>query len=206
MTSLRSNIEKLFYQTDTASNTSFRVSELVLSPCRAYYHRKLGKRTTLNGRMFSGSMLHSFLPELVKGVIKNSEFEVECQWKCKQFSISGHCDVLTSDRAYEFKYSASKIKEFGFPMHWNLQANAYAVMLNRKYYSIVSVNSYTLDVTQLDQEASKAGFDVLISRAKEIQTALKKGKPPEGPLEKWECSYCSFRDECEIYQARKKKE
>jgi len=189
---------------DRYKDDVFSISELPLCPAKAYYYRKLEIRPTMNGKMLAGILVHEQLKKLVKGMkeFKDAEFEVETYTKHGKYMLKGHCDILTHDRVYEFKFSRTNMQKYGVPLHYILQVNAYATMLRKPYYSIVTIDSKTLEVRRYDGTQDNFGYEYLIEKAGMIYDCLKKSSPPSGPSYGWECRYCpsEIREICKTME------
>jgi CRISPR-associated protein Cas4 len=196
---LEENLLKLDrHDEDRYQQHKYHVSELVFCPRKSYLYRKLGLRPTNNGKMLSGTMLHSRLPDIVKGIkeFDGAEFEKEVEYNLGDISLIGHVDVLTSDCAYEFKYSGTNLKKFDFPAHYMLQANAYSKMTGRTKWAVVVVNSLTLATNILRGSPDDKAFESITDAAKLIDKALKGEVKLEGPRFDWECKWCDTIKPC----------
>ena len=195
---LRNNIMQLSKE-DRYKPNEYRVSELVYCPAKSFYYRKLNRKPLLNGRMLSGLMFHEKLPDIMKGLVEDPEFEVECSKVYRDYRIVGHADVVNSNKVWEFKYSASKLNG-KLPLYYYLQANTYATLLDKQYYAVVFVNSYNLDVNIIEGKTDKKALKFLEDQAKYIHNSIKNNTVPKGPMYDWECKYCDLKDVCEHYK------
>ena len=119
--------------------------------------------------------------------------------------MMGHCDILTEDCVYEFKFSGSDLTKYPNPIHWMLQANAYATILEVPKWQIIQLNSRNLVVEMIPGLQNDISYDILLDKAKTIHKALADNKPPEGPSFPWECYFCTdLKDQCVNYAKCKK--
>lgn len=198
------NVDELFIEGSKGRDlpNEFRISELPYCCAKSYYRRKLGIQTKQNAKMFAGNLCHSRLEDLVKGIpeYKEAEFEVECQKQHGKISIMGHCDILTEDCVTEFKFSGSDLAKYPNPIHWMLQVNAYATILEVPKWNIIQLNSRNLVVEMIPGLQNDISYDILLDKAKTIHKALIDNKPPEGPAYPWECYFCTeLKDGCKNY-------
>ncbi len=188
---------------DRYKDNVFHISEIVMCPSRAYYVRKLGVRPEMNGKMLAGTLVHAQIPKIVKGIkdFKDAKYEVEVYTSQGQYALKGHCDAITHDRVWEFKFTGGDMRKYGASPHHLMQVNAYAWMLDRPSFSIVTINSTTLEVQRHDGQVSAFGYDYLVAKAGEVYKALQDNEPPTGPSYAWECAYCQneIRNKCKQY-------
>jgi len=173
----------------------YSISELIYCLAKAYHYRVLKEQPVINGKMLSGALFHQLLPQLLDDYKDKLQFEVECSKDYNDYKIVGHADAVDEDTVYEFKYTAAKLNNT-LPFYYYMQANAYAVMLDKPYYKVVMVNSYSLDVVAIDGAQDKDAFSFIEKQAEDLHDAIKTRKVPKGPMYKWECSHCQFRNIC----------
>jgi hypothetical protein len=106
---------------------------------------------------------------------------------------------MTSDTIYEFKYSATDLEKYDLPLHWTMQANAYAHQLGMQNYKVIAVNSNTLKVSIMPGEHSDELYSDMVNLARKTYDALQSNTPPEGPLYSWECYFCGIKSSCKNY-------
>ena len=212
MTDLQQELQKGVFELNDSSdrfkNNIFRISEIVGCPARIFYHRKLGLRPIMKGRMLSGIIFHEHLQDIVKNIpeFANAEFEPECCQDFGDYKIVGHIDILTADTVFEFKFSACDMQKYGVPEYWHLQANCYASITKRPFYKIVQVHSQDLSVTVIEGQQNEEMFQVLKDRAKTVFDCLQTGVVPVGPLADWQCWDCECKEVCENFKAKIKEE
>ena len=86
------------------------------------------------------------------------------------------------------------------PLYYYLQANTYATLLNKPYYAVVFVNSYSLDVNIVEGKTDEKALKFLEDQAKYIHKSVNENTVPQEPLYDWECKYCDLKDVCEHYK------
>jgi CRISPR/Cas system-associated exonuclease Cas4 (RecB family) len=178
---------------------TYRVSELPYCLRKAYFFRVKEVTQTINGLMFTGTLLHKAIPELMEGVVdaKNSKFEVKCVYSDNGIKIVGHADVITRNCVWEWKFTGNRAESMsGLPASYFSQANAYAVMSKKPKYRLVLVNRYDLKVDIIEGKTNDYSFDIMVERARNLHESIKKGIVPEGPEFGFECKKCIFRNIC----------
>ena len=176
----------------------YNVSELIYCPRKAYLYRKYGVVPKANGKMLAGTLVHEKLPEILKNIkeFKGAKFEQEARVVLDDITIVGHADIVTKDCVYEFKFSAAKLTKDEYPIHFVMQANAYAAMFNKPKWAVIVTNSYSLKTTIMRGKKDPIAFDMIKETAQLIDHALKYNLKLDGPKYKWECRYCDVIKEC----------
>jgi CRISPR/Cas system-associated exonuclease Cas4 (RecB family) len=202
---LRHNVLTLMDREDVKPKPNkYRVSELIYCLIKAYRSRTEGKTFDINGKMLSGSMLHEKFPKLLRGVTGSKvKFEVECSKAYDGYEIIGHADAIDKERVYELKFSASKVTE-QLPFYYYLQANAYATMNGLPEFSVIFINSYSLDVKILSEKQDTIAFEHIEKQAAYLHDCIQKKQVPKGPMFDWECKFCSMRLDCPMHLVKEK--
>jgi hypothetical protein len=208
MTDLQQALQKGVFELNDASDrykeNIFRISSLVGCASRLYYQTKLGIKPKMLGRMLSGIIFHEHLKDIVKNIpeFEDAEFEPEICEDFGDYKILGHADIVTEDRVFEFKYSLVDFDKYGVPDSWHLQANCYATILKKPFYSIVQVNSANLNVIIVEGKQNQDGYNIIKDRAKNIFDSLQSNVCPIGPLADWQCWDCECKEICENYKKK----
>jgi CRISPR/Cas system-associated exonuclease Cas4 (RecB family) len=103
---------------------------------------------------------------------------------------------------YEFKYSASNLERYDMPLHWILQVNAYATLLEKENWNLVIINSQSLNIVVLPGKQSSLYYDSIFDSAASIYDSLQDNKAPAGPTYPFECTYCELKTICVNYLAK----
>ena len=173
----------------------YSISELIYCLAKSYHYRVLKEQPIINGKMLSGTLFHTLIPDILSDYSDELDYERECFKDYNDYKIIGHADAVDKDTVYEFKYTASKLNG-NLPFYYYMQANAYSVLLDRPYYQVILVNSYTLDVNIIKGKQDPDAFAFIEKQAEDLHNAIKEKKIPKGPMYKWECSYCQFKHIC----------
>lgn len=141
-----------------------------------------------------GKLLHLSLPKVLKDVLGSAEYEVPCSHPLKEgFVLKGRADAVTEYRVFEFKFSSPYSEAIPF---YCAQANAYAVMLEKIGWSLVTIDKRTFDVKVLEADIDKTGFQSVVKRAETVIDCLKEDRVPPGPEFNWECNNCPYNIIC----------
>jgi len=169
------------------------VSEASMCLRKAWYYRTLDipipddKVVVLT----IGGLIHRVIqPEL-------TEFGYSCEALLTHdlgpFTLVGHADALNESHVIELK-SVTRMPRLPYRHHL-LQANAYAVMAEVPHFTMAYISKAGGYVRVTHHEADQGLFDLLTSRACELFSALKSGKPPK-PEPSRLCKWCSAYPIC----------
>lgn len=194
---IESGITKRMIQEDRNKPNEYRVSELVYCKRKPWMYRKFKQFPRVNGRMLSGTLFHELIPAITKDVaeFKDAEYEKELVLDRGEYTIKGHCDAVTKDCMYEFKFT-KRISYTDAPTQYLLQTNMYSGMEGVKKYEIVLVNSETLQVQTYKYDFDADMFNHLLEDIDEIHKSTQEHKVPAGPRYDWECNFCDVAEEC----------
>lgn len=141
-----------------------------------------------------GKLLHLSLPKILKYVLIDAKYEVSCGYHLKDgFLLKGRADAVTGDCVYEFKFSTPYTEAKPF---YVAQVNAYAKMLEKNEWVLVTIDKRTFDVEVLRSKTDEAGFKSVVERAETVIECLKKNMVPSGPEFEWECKSCPYNIIC----------
>lgn len=199
---LAEGLRELFYDKDRTKPNEYHITELLMCPTKSFIARKYHTRPSINGKIFTGLMFHTFIPNLIKSVsfLKEGKAEVPVSKKYDGYKIVGQADIVTPTQIYEFKFTGTDVQKYGMHDHWKNQANAYANMFGKKTYFLITINRDTLKVKINSFYAEKLVFQALEHKAEVLHKAITDDVMPIGPTFQWECKYCDVKDYCIVHQ------
>lgn len=193
-------------------NEVFYASEAGYCPRKIYYsfveHKPM---EDLYGIFKLGEQIHEFVQDVFVNSDLYSSVETErvlMIWT-PEFNISGRIDIYgikeNGEReVWEIKSrSASYWDIFNEPNACHvaqLQLYLLAERLEKGY--LLYVNKNNLDIKVFEVKKDEKLINKLFDKFKIVQEALNKKTPPAETGEKWECKYCPYAVECELYDKK----
>lgn len=171
---------------------TFRLSSSSVCPRKLYYLKRYPPR--YNGDSSRIFLIGQIFHELIQRVVfDNCKWEVEVVDNYRDITIMGHCDVLTDSSVYELK-TCSVLPERPYINHV-LQANAYAVLLDRDEYSIVYMQKNRLNIRAFRLPTDRALYNKLCETFYTAYRGVVEDRLPNR-IRSSECKFCGYKLLC----------
>ena len=199
----------------------FYSHELVQCSDKSFYIRQLHDPTApknlsippymMNKHMLKGTMFHEHLPKIAPLMVDPKEiegYELEKTISYKDIKVVFHCDLLTTDCAWEFKFTSiylAYIKNSSIDK-WLPQSNGYAVVFCKPKSKLVLVDKEDFRTRIWEMQRINSGLKGLLERAYQMSVCFRIGKKldEEKPLHYNECDNCNYNMICENAKRQKK--
>ena len=204
-------------------NRTFYCSELGYCPRKLYYKRVIPKKASLETeKIFElGDLLHEYGTMLLKWKYGSdhvsSEGNASIYLPSEDIRFGGrYDDLLSFDGNYKIVIEKKSARALGYikkaSSHHALQAMMYMKALGASKAFVWYIGKNDLGMKCHEVKFDSEEFQQAIDKIVYVQACLDDGVLPEKqPIGKWECDYCSWKEECarnlvDVVSLKQKKE